>query len=81
MSKKLFRTLGALAVFIVTLYSGVAAAQIDEIIVTANKREQTLQDIPVSVSVTSAQQIEQSAIVLMLLVWKIKIEIDKIKSV
>jgi iron complex outermembrane receptor protein len=63
MSKKLFRTLGALAVFIVTLYSGVAAAQIDEIIVTANKREQTLQDIPVSVSVTSAQQIEQSAIV------------------
>ena len=63
MSKKLFRTLGALAVSIVTLYSGVAAAQIDEIIVTANKREQTLQDIPVSVSVTSAQQIEQSAIV------------------
>ena len=35
------------------LLSGVAQAQIDEIIVTANKREQTLQDVPVSVSVTS----------------------------
>jgi iron complex outermembrane receptor protein len=38
-------------------------AQIEEVIVTANKREQTLQDIPMSVSVTSAEQIEQSAIV------------------
>ena len=45
------------------LLSGVAQAQIDEIIVTANKREQTLQDIPVSVSVTTGKQIEQSAIV------------------
>ena len=40
-----------------------AQAQIEEVIVTANKREQTLQDIPMSVSVTSAEKIEQSAIV------------------
>ena len=45
------------------LLSGTAFSQIDEIIVTANKKEQTLQDIPMSVTVTSAEQIEQSAIV------------------
>jgi iron complex outermembrane receptor protein len=39
------------------------SAQIDEIIVTANKREQSLQDIPMTVSVATAQQIERSAIV------------------
>jgi iron complex outermembrane receptor protein len=33
-----------------------------EIIVTASKREQTLQDVPISVSVTSAETIEQSSV-------------------
>ena len=42
--------------------SGLAQAQIDEIIVTANKREQTLQDIPVSVTVTTGDTIEKAAI-------------------
>ena len=44
------------------LLSGVAQAQIDEIIVTANKREQTLQDIPVSVTVTTGGTISKAAI-------------------
>ena len=44
------------------LLSGVAQAQIDEIIVTANKREQTLQDIPVSVTVTTGDTISKAAI-------------------
>jgi len=43
--------------------SGLAHAAIDEIVVTANKREQTLQDIPLSVSVTSGETIQQSSIV------------------
>jgi len=34
----------------------------DEIIVTATKREQTLQEIPISVSVTTAETIEQATI-------------------
>jgi iron complex outermembrane recepter protein len=34
----------------------------DEIIVTASKREQTLQDVPISVSVTSAERIERAQI-------------------
>ena len=45
------------------LLSGGAFSQIDEIIVTAKKKEESLQDIPMSVSVTTAEQIEQSAIV------------------
>lgn len=38
------------------------ATTIDDIIVTATKREQTLQDVPISVSVTSAETIEQAQI-------------------
>ena len=45
------------------ILSGPAQAAIDEIVVTANKREQTLQDIPLSVSVTSGETIQQSSIV------------------
>jgi iron complex outermembrane receptor protein len=38
------------------------ASQVDDIIVTAAKREQTLQDVPISVSVTSAATLEQAQI-------------------
>jgi iron complex outermembrane recepter protein len=38
------------------------AADEGEIIVTASKREQTLQDVPISVSVTDAKTIEQSSV-------------------
>ena len=53
MNKKLF---SALAITIATASSSAYSAPLEEIIVTANKREQTLQDIPVSVSVTSAER-------------------------
>ena len=44
--------------------AGVAqTAEIDEIVVTANKREQSLQDVPLSVSVTSGETIQRAAIV------------------
>ncbi|MCF6262649.1 MAG: TonB-dependent receptor [Xanthomonadales bacterium] len=42
--------------------SGVAYAQMEEVIVTATKREQTLQEIPISVSVTSGDTIEKAQI-------------------
>jgi iron complex outermembrane receptor protein len=45
------------------LTAGPAQAEIEEITVTANKREQSLQDVPLSVSVTSAETIQQSSIV------------------
>ena len=46
-----------------SIFSVGVSAQIDEIIVTANKREQSLQDIPMTVSVATAQQIKRSAII------------------
>ncbi|PHR59975.1 MAG: TonB-dependent receptor [Robiginitomaculum sp.] len=42
--------------------SGTAYAQVDEIIVTATKRETTLKETPISVSVTSAATIEAAKI-------------------
>ena len=39
-----------------------ASAQVEEIIVTATKREQTLQEIPIAVSVTTGETIEQATI-------------------
>jgi len=44
------------------LTAGSAQAEIEEITVTANKREQSLQDVPLTVSVTSAEVIKQSSI-------------------
>ena len=38
------------------------AADSDEIIVTATKREQTLQDVPISVSVTGSDTVEKAQI-------------------
>ena len=45
------------------LVAGSSIAEIEEITVTANKREQSLQDVPLTVSVTSAEVIQQSSIV------------------
>jgi len=39
-----------------------AFAQVDEIIVTATKREQTLQEVPIAVTVTNGETIEQATI-------------------
>ena len=45
------------------LMSTIASAQIEEIVVTSTKRETTLQDIPVAVSVTSAEEIKKAQII------------------
>ena len=45
-----------------SLITVVVNAQIDEIVVTANKREQTLQEVPVAVSVVNATTIDQAHI-------------------
>jgi outer membrane receptor protein involved in Fe transport len=49
-----------------TLLTGTAVAQegaqLEEVVVTATKREQTLQDVPVAVTVTTAETLEKAAI-------------------
>ncbi len=52
-----------LALAVASIFAGsMAQAAIEEIIVTANKREQTLQDIAVSVTVTTGDTISKAAI-------------------
>ncbi len=52
----------ALAVLTGLAVTSTASAQIEEIVVTATKRASTLQEIPIAVSVTSAETIEQANI-------------------
>ncbi|MEH6610196.1 MAG: TonB-dependent receptor [Halioglobus sp.] len=53
----------ATAVLLATaMSSGNALAQIEEVIVTATKRAQTLQEIPIAVSVVSSESIERAGV-------------------
>jgi outer membrane receptor protein involved in Fe transport len=55
--------LGAVAAFSATgVYAQESSLVIDEIVVTAQKREQSLQDVPISISVISGEKIEEAGI-------------------
>ena len=54
--------LGTTAILAGLIGASGAMAQVDVITVTAQKREQTLQEAPVSVAAVSGEQIEQSQI-------------------
>ena len=60
------RNLLAIAVVTVSGFTAInvqaQGTMLEEVIVTATKREQTLQEVPVAVSVVSAQQIEQAQV-------------------
>ncbi|MEJ2128623.1 MAG: TonB-dependent receptor [Woeseiaceae bacterium] len=59
-SRRLFGTAAALTVAFAGLYGGPASAQgivLDEVIVTAQKREQSLEDVPASVSAITGETV------------------------
>ena len=51
------------AIFIASLASGASAATLDEVVVVAQKRAQSLQDVPVSVAAVDADKISDAGIV------------------
>ncbi|MBL4853891.1 MAG: TonB-dependent receptor [Robiginitomaculum sp.] len=59
---KKYGLLASTALIASVAFSGVAHAQIDEIIVTATKRTQTLQETPVTVSVTTSDVLDKAQI-------------------
>ncbi len=61
--KHSFKSAALCASAIATGFTGVAAAQQDVIVVTAQKREQTLQEVPIAVSVIQAETIADAQIV------------------
>ena len=62
MKTKSFRTLSVLAVAIATISSGSNAAELEEVIVTAQKRAESLQDVPVSLMAISGTKIAEAGL-------------------
>ena len=62
MNKRSIRTLSTLALAIATASSGAYAAQLEEVIVTAQKRAQSLQDVPISMTAVSGQKMDDAGI-------------------
>jgi len=58
-SRRVIRVIGLCATFAV---GSTAVAQMDEVVVTAQKREQSLQDIPMAITAISARQIIEDGI-------------------
>ena len=52
----------ALAVATATAFSGVHAAQLEEIVVTAQKRVESLQDVPISITTLDGGKINEAGI-------------------
>ncbi|MDC0088772.1 TonB-dependent receptor [Porticoccaceae bacterium] len=62
MTKSSFLKLSGLALAIATISSGTYAAQLEEVIVTAQKRAESLQDVPISMTALSGEKIEEAGI-------------------
>ena len=58
MKKSSFLKLSGLALAIATISSGAYAAQLEEVIVTAQKRAESLQDVPISMTALSGEKID-----------------------
>ncbi|MGB2180565.1 MAG: TonB-dependent receptor, partial [Porticoccaceae bacterium] len=62
MNKKSFRTVSSLALAIATASGGAYGAQLEEVIVTAQKRAESLQDVPISMTAVSGEKLDDAGI-------------------
>ncbi len=62
MKQRLIKSSLALAIATATVFSGAHAAQLEEIVVTAQKRTESLQDVPISITTVDGAKIEQAGI-------------------
>ncbi|MDG1485671.1 MAG: TonB-dependent receptor [Porticoccaceae bacterium] len=62
MNKKSIRTLSSLALAVAAASSGAYGAQLEEIIVTAQKRAESLQDVPISMTAVSGERLEDAGV-------------------
>ena len=62
MNKKSSRTLSSLALAIATASGGAYGAQLEEVIVTAQKRAESLQDVPISMTAVSGEKLDDAGI-------------------
>lgn len=62
MNKKSIRTLSSLALAVAAASSGAYGAQLEEIIVTAQKRAESLQDVPISMTAVSGDRLEDAGV-------------------
>ena len=62
MNKKSIRTLSSLALAVAAASSGAYGAQLEEIIVTAQKRAESLQDVPISMTALSGDKMDEAGI-------------------
>ena len=62
MNKKSIRTLSSLALAVAAASSGAYGAQLEEVIVTAQKRAESLQDVPISMTALSGDKIDDAGI-------------------
>ena len=60
MKRNSFLKLSSLALAIATVSSGAYSAQLEEIIVTAQKRAESLQDVPISMTAVSGKKISEA---------------------
>ena len=60
--KTSFRTMSALALAIATASGSAYSAQLEEVIVTAQKRAESLQDVPISMTAISGDKIQDAGI-------------------
>jgi iron complex outermembrane receptor protein len=62
MNRKSIFTLGSLALAIATASTSIQSAELEEIIVTAQKRAENLQDVPISMTALDGERMEEAGI-------------------